>query len=52
MMSGISAGVRRVFRTGRRCVRHECRHCGTNVGSDTDQCPACESPDIVRYEIV
>lgn len=31
-------------------VIHECRECGTSVGSD-DRCPACDSSNIARYEL-
>lgn len=29
----------------------ECRQCGTTVEAGTDVCPACESEDIVEYEV-
>lgn len=29
----------------------ECRQCGTSVSTDTDECPACGSGEIQRYEI-
>jgi hypothetical protein len=32
-------------------VHHECRRCGTTVDGTTDECPACGSTRIARYEI-
>lgn len=29
----------------------ECRQCGTNVSSDTDECPECGSDEIGCYRI-
>ena len=52
MMSIIAAGLKRVFQTRQARVLHECRHCGTNVSYDVDQCPECDSTDIVQYEII
>lgn len=32
-------------------VVRECRHCGTAVEPDEQECPNCGSSDIARYEI-
>jgi Zn finger protein HypA/HybF involved in hydrogenase expression len=29
----------------------ECRHCGTNLSPDADQCPNCESGEIAHHQI-
>jgi len=29
----------------------ECRQCGANLTPDADECPECESNDLVRYRI-
>jgi rubrerythrin len=29
----------------------ECRHCGTNLSPDADQCPVCGSVEIGYYRI-
>jgi len=29
----------------------ECRHCGTNLSPDADQCPDCGSSEIASYRI-
>lgn len=30
---------------------YECRHCGTTLESDLDECPICGHGDIVSYEL-
>lgn len=42
-----------IIRSGSKDAAHyfECRHCGTTVDAGTDVCPACESPDIVEYDL-
>jgi len=29
----------------------ECRHCGTNVSSGTEECPDCGATEFSRYEL-
>jgi rubrerythrin len=30
---------------------HECRHCGTTLEADLDECPACGRREIVSYDL-
>jgi rubrerythrin len=32
-------------------VIYECRHCGTTLHSEHEECPHCENGQIVAYEI-
>ncbi len=32
-------------------IIYECRHCGTAVESIEQQCPTCESTEIVTFDI-
>lgn len=32
-------------------VIYECRHCGTTLESELDECPLCGTSDVVRYEL-
>ena len=34
----------------RRGIHYECRRCGTSVDVTADECPACGSARIARYE--
>ena len=44
--------LKRVVRRGTRSESvRECRRCGTTVERAAAGCPACESTDIVQYDI-
>lgn len=32
-------------------VVYECRHCGTTLESELDECSLCGTSDVVRYEL-
>lgn len=41
----------RLLSTGKTEMVVECRQCGTNISSDTDECPECGSDEIGCYRI-
>jgi len=48
---GIASVLRRLLTDRRSHVVVECRHCGVNVSSNSDYCPACGRDEVSRYEI-
>lgn len=36
---------------GAETAVYECRHCGTTLESELDECPTCGKDAVVRYEI-
>lgn len=38
-------------RSARRATLYECRNCGTAVPPGEDECPACGSTEVARYDL-
>lgn len=45
------ATLLRCFGRVRTLTVRECRRCGTNVDTEAETCPACESTGIATYRI-
>jgi primosomal protein N' len=43
--------VRRILSRSSQASIVECRNCGENLEAKTETCPACESTEIVSYNI-
>ena len=42
----------RLLPSGGSNVIVECRHCGTDVSPETEECPGCGASEFARYEIL
>lgn len=38
-------------RPSRETAHYECRRCGTGLPGNANQCPACQSSEIARFEL-
>ncbi|SDK61765.1 hypothetical protein SAMN04515672_3529 [Natronorubrum texcoconense] len=43
--------LKQLLSRNREQTLFECRHCGTNMETNTKSCPECDSDDITRYEL-
>ncbi|MFB6217654.1 MAG: hypothetical protein ABEH77_00500 [Halobacteriaceae archaeon] len=48
---GIITAVRSLVGETEQSRVYECRHCGTTVEADTEECPACGRASVTAFEV-